>query len=359
LGTDRPYRINGIPCNREDLGALCRRKALEPGVPDWERKVYAFIYQFQTTGSGPILQRTSGTTGDPREYKLDRGAMVASALKTLDYFGLQPGDRALLCLPVDYVAGKMMVVRALVGGLDLHLREPSGRPLEEVTGSFDFAAMVPLQVQGSLEAGDGLSSVRTLLVGGGELHPSLRTRIEGMETPAVFESFAMTETCTHFALRRINGAAPDPDFRLLEGVEVRTDERGCLVVNVPGVTNGSVVSNDLVEIGKDGLGFTWLGRFDHVIKTGGIKVIPEVLEKRIKDLLGPECLLLSLPDEKLGQRLVLLAEYSGPGAPVQEWADLLREKLAPHELPRQILTTDEIPRNASLKPDRIAARKLI
>jgi O-succinylbenzoic acid--CoA ligase len=359
LGTDKPYRIEGIPYSRDELGALCCRKALEPGMPDWERKVYAFVYQFQTTGSGPILQRTSGTTGDPREYELDRGSMVASALKTLDYFGLQPGDRALLCLPVDYVAGKMMVVRALVGGLDLRLREPSGRPLEHLDENIDFVAMVPLQVHGSLEAGDGLSRVRTLLVGGGELHPSLRTRLESLETPQVYESFAMTETYTHFALRRINGAARDPDFRVLEGVEIRTDERACLVVNVPGVSNGSVVSNDLVEIAKDGLGFTWLGRFDNVIKTGGIKVIPEVLEKRIKALVGRECLLLPLSDAKLGQRMVLLVEHPGPAAPAPDWSALLREQLAPHELPKQIIPVREIPRNASFKPDRVTARKLI
>jgi O-succinylbenzoic acid--CoA ligase len=282
--------------------------------------------------------------------------MEASARNTLDFFRLRPGDRALLCLPVDYVAGKMMVVRALAGGLDLLLREPAGRPLKNVRDTADFAAMVPLQVHNSMEAGDRLSLISTLLVGGGEIHPVLLEKLVALERPVVYESFAMTETYSHFALRRVNGPVPELEFRLLEGVEIRADDRGCLVVDVPGVTGGPVVSRDLVEIAADSRSFRWLGRHDNVINTGGIKVLPELLEQRIRALIGKECLLLPLPDPKLGQKMVLLVEAPGP---VREWEALLRDKLAPYEVPRQILTTGRIPRNASFKPDRTAARKLI
>ncbi len=367
MSTNRLYRIEGKVFSHDQLLEYCRNMAGEPDndqdgntlFPPWKRQVYAFIRQFMDEGSGPITQRTSGTTGDPKKYELDRGAMVVSARKTLDFFSLKPGDRVLLCLPVEYIAGKMVVVRALVGGLDLVMSEPSGRPLQSVDGHFRFASMVPLQLFESLQAGDDLSRTGKLLVGGGELHPAVRSRLEGMNRPEVFESFAMTETYTHFALRRINGPRPDRDFHLLKGVSIRTDERGCLVVDVPGVTAGAVVTNDLVEIGGDGASFRWLGRIDNVIKTGGIKVIPELLEKRIGALLEQECLILPGADEKLGRKIILLVEYPGANPPLEAWTGLLRRHLSAHENPRQLIPVREIPRNASFKPDRMAALKMV
>ena len=354
-----PYRIDGVEYNHESLAEHCQKITKDPAKPEWYRKVFTFIGQFLDNTASPILQMTSGTTGDPGEHMLSREAMVASARKTISFFNLKPGDRALLCLPADYIAGKMMVVRALVGGMDLVLTEPSGRPLDRVSGEFNFAAMVPLQVHESLKEGDDLRQVETLLIGGGELHPSIRKKLIQMRPPAAYESFAMTETYTHFALRQINGPAPDARFRLLDGVTVNTDDRGCLVVNVPGITNGPVVTNDLVEIEPDGRNFHWLGRIDHVINTGGIKVIPELLEQRINGILGLESLILSQPDEKLGQKMVLMIEYQDSYPPIEKWAALLRERLVSHEIPKQIVPVLEIPRNASYKPDRVVALTLI
>jgi O-succinylbenzoic acid--CoA ligase len=353
-----PFRIDGITYSHAELLGQCRHSIEGAVAPRWYRDVFSFIWQFLDQGKGPIRQRSSGTTGDPKWFDLEREAMILSATRTLRFFNLKPGDRAMLCLPMDYVAGKMMVVRGLVGGLDLVLVEPSGRPLESTTGKFDFAAMVPLQVRGSLKAGDDLSGIRQLLVGGGELHPSIRADLSVMELPAVYESFAMTETYSHFALRRINGPFPDSGFRPMEGVKIGKDERGCLVVEMPGLSNGPVVTNDLVEMDVQGSCFNWLGRIDNVINSGGIKVIPEILEQRIRELLGLECLLLGEQDEKLGQKLVLLVEYTGLRPPVDRWFELLRHRLKEHEVPKIIDPVREIPRNAAYKPDRGAARQL-
>ncbi|MFH0758540.1 MAG: AMP-binding protein [Bacteroidota bacterium] len=354
-GTMGPYLIDGTSFSHAELVSHCRKILDDPEIPGWFRQIFTFIEQFLDPVSGLILQRTSGTTGDPKKVILNREAMAASARKTLSFFKLRPGDRVLFCLPVDYIAGKMMVVRALVGGLDLVPAEPSGRPLAGTAGEFVFSAMVPLQVNESLQAGDYLGRIETLLIGGGELHPSLRQKLAEMSPPAIFESFAMTETYTHFALRQINGQEPGPGFRVLDGVEIGTDRRGCLVVDVPGITDGAVITNDLVDISEGGDGFQWLGRIDNVIKTGGIKVIPELLEKRISALLGKECLVLPLPDEKLGQRMVLLVEDPDPNPPADQWISQLKEQLPAHEVPRQVIAVPEIPRNASFKPDRIKA----
>jgi O-succinylbenzoic acid--CoA ligase len=345
--------------------AFCHMKIHDCKNPDWYRKVFQFIKLFLDPESEAILQRSSGTTGDPKEFELHRQAMETSAIKTLMFFKLKPGDRVLLCLPVAYIAGKMMVVRALVGGLDLVLAEPSSRPLTSAVGSFSFVPMVPLQVVESLKAGDNLSMCGTLLIGGGEIPASLKDRVQDLLALKVYESFGMSETYTHFALRRINGHEPESSFRLLKGALISLDSRGCLVVDLPGVTMGPVKTNDLVEIGPGGDSFTWLGRSDNVINTGGIKVIPEILEERIEKLLGTSVLLLPVADEKLGQKMVLLVEGTLDEDPksIKITEDKLKSKLATvlssHELPRQLILVSQIPRNASFKPDRKAAVALL
>jgi len=354
-----PISIDGEAYSIQELLEQCSRVASDAAQPAWRKEVYAFIRFFLDSRGEEIVQHTSGTTGDPKVVRLTPEAMLLSARRTLDFLELQAGHSALLCLPVRYIAGKMMVVRALTGGLDLILKDPSGRPLEGRTEGVTFAAMVPLQVHESLLHRDPLSMVSKLIIGGGELHESLRDELSLMESLEVYTTFGMTETCTHFALRRINGPVPDPFFRLLEGVEVKLDQRGCLKVFVPGVTAGTVVTNDLVEINNTGGGFSWLGRYDNVINSGGIKIIPELLEREARKCTGHECLVLPQDDQKLGQKLVLVVEYEGEFPPVKQWLNCLRLSLSSYEIPKKVLTVSELSRNTSLKPDRTSVARLL
>ncbi len=353
------FHIDGISFDRDALAAHCETTMEDGSVPDWKRDVLSFIRLFLERSTVQIKQKTSGTTGDPKSFVLKRDSMICSARKTIQFFDLQPGDRALLCLPVRYIAGKMMVVRALVGGLDLVMVEPSAQPLKELNGSVSFGAMVPLQVHEAMQHNDDLSLVKKLIIGGGELHPSIKEELTGIGSTAVYESFAMTETYTHFALKRINGEQPDDDFRLLDGVSVSLDNQGCLVVDVQGVTTGPVTTNDLAEIVSSGNCFRWLGRVDNVIKSGGIKIVPEILEKQITRLIGNTCLVLPEKDVKLGEKLVLVVEYGEPDPPVDVWMALLHKELSGYEVPKRIVTVGEIPRNQSFKPDRGASRILL
>ncbi len=353
-----PVLLNGRAFSGQELLEYCQRGAADPEIPRWIGEVLDFMARFLDPDGRELLQKSSGSTGDPKSFTLSREAMVRSARQTLRFFRLDQGGRALLALPVHYIAGKMMVVRALVGGLDLVVVEPSSRPLAGLSGPIDFAAMVPLQIEESLAHDDPLKQITTLLIGGGELHPANREKLAMMELPWVFETFGMTETYTHFAVKRINGPEPDPFFRVLEGVRVGTDPRGCLEVEVPGITEGPLHTNDLVEIQDRGAGFTWLGRFDNLINTGGIKIIPELLEEQIRQVIGTECLVIPEPDRKLGSRMVLLVEYEG-SPPVDAWMDLLRDRLQKHELPRRVLAVRSLPRNLTMKPDRTSARRLL
>ncbi len=350
------FHIDGISFGRDALIAYCENIMGDGSNPDWKRDLFSFIGLFMERSTGQIEQKTSGTTGDPKSFVLNRDSMICSARKTLQFFDLQPGNRVLLCLPVRYIAGKMMVVRALVGGLDLVMVEPSARPLKELNSPCHYGAMVPLQVHESIQHGDDLSLVKKLLIGGGELHPSIKGELTRIGSSAIYESFAMTETYTHFALKRINGEQPDDEFVLLDGVSISLDERDCLVVDVPGVTTGPVTTNDLAELTPSGTGFRWLGRVDNVIKSGGIKIMPEMLEHQISLWIGYTCLVLPEKDAKLGQKLTLLVEYGEPDPPVDMWLEVLRKKLSGYEVPKRIITVEEIPRNQSFKSDRKASR---
>lgn len=354
-----PILLEGEAFTRRGLLDYCIEQANEPGNPDWRKEVLAFIALFLDPEGETIVQLSSGSTGEPKSFKLSREAMLQSAWRTLRFFDLKIGQGALLSLPVSYIAGKMMVVRALLGGLDLLLREPSSRPLQNINDTIDFAALVPLQIEESLRHGDPLERISILLIGGGELHPSTRKQLSDMTLPEVYETFGMTETYTHFALKRINGLHPDSCFNLLEGIRIGLDNRACLKVEVPGITAGALVTNDLVEISKDGKGFTWLGRFDNLINSGGIKIIPELLEEHIRDCIKHECLVLSEPDRRLGNSLVLIVEYGRDNPPLDEWLEQLGKRLSRYELPKRILTTPSLPRNASMKPDRTSSRNLL
>ncbi|MDF1570842.1 MAG: AMP-binding protein [Bacteroidales bacterium] len=400
-------RMAGGMTNGTNDGMSAGMSETGPGQ-EWKKKLYRFISELLTEDR-PIVQQTSGTTGDPKVYELDRTAMVHSAKMTLSFFGLTPGNTALLCLPVDYIAGKMMVVRAFMGNLRLVTTEPSGNPLNNLTQPVDFAAMVPLQIFEALKTPEKLNeTIGILLIGGGEISETLRNKIRQLNRVRVYESFAMTETLTHFALRRLNGPDADTLFRTLEGVTIGSDDRGCLTVSAEGITPGTLQTNDLVRIHAPGA-FEWLGRYDNVIKTGGIKVIPERIERIVKELLGREAVIVPFPDSRLGQRLVLVLEGDETGAsetfskktgitsmqsrneavqrketeenPIGQenkngyqenepgsgngsslpgnLLEDLKTRLEKHEIPKEIHFLPQFPRNRSMKIDRREVQRMI
>ncbi|MCD4670464.1 MAG: AMP-binding protein [Actinomycetia bacterium] len=210
-----PLLLEGKVFTKRALLDYSTTKAKDSGVPGWKRDVLSFIGLFLDPDSGAIIQKSSGSTGDPKSFTLSREAMLLSAQRTIRFFHLKRGERALLSLPVHYIAGKIMVVRALLGGLDLILTEPSSRPLQNLARVVSFAAMVPLQIEESLNHGDPLERISKLIIGGGELHPATREKLSSMAKPEVYETFGMTETYTHFALKRINGPEREPRFKLL------------------------------------------------------------------------------------------------------------------------------------------------
>lgn len=310
-------------------------------------------------GAEPTMQlHTSGSTGTPTLLKAEKSAMLASAELSCRVFGLQPGQTALLCLPLQYVAGKMMVVRALVAGLQLLVREPSSTPLERIYTPVDFAALVPMQAARTLAQPGGkeaLSRIGTLLLGGGFIDPGLEDALQALPCK-VYASYGMTETLSHIALRRVNGENAAPEYSPLPGVQTGCDEDGALQLTVPHLGISRLQTNDIVELRQDGR-FVILGRRDAVINSGGIKIQAEELENKIHSCIsGITALALPAPHPELGECVALL--WEGPADAEPQLAEVCQNELPKHHRPHYILKT-EIPRTGSGKPARAAAKEML
>lgn len=292
-----------------------------------------------------IRLQSSGSTGTPKIIKVKKQAMVASSLRTIVFFELRAGDSALLCLSVKYIAGKMMLVRALVGQLNLLIGDVSSHALQKINRSVEFAAMVPMQLHTILSEDEhSLERVKKLIVGGGSVHPSLTAQLAGLNTE-VWETYGMTETVSHIALRQLTvGNEP---FTLLPGIHIDVDERGCLIILPSDITSEKLLTNDLVELVSDRQ-FRLLGRYDNIINTGAVKLVPEVIEAKLKPVISADFVISWKKDEVLGQKIVLVIEADAPIC--MDELDL--SGLSKYELPKEVITLKDFPRTETGKVQR-------
>ncbi|HPE77760.1 MAG TPA: AMP-binding protein [Draconibacterium sp.] len=338
--------LNGRFFPLKELDEFCREEISKNISPAWQLDIFRFILDFLSE-SEFIYQQTSGSTGAPKTIQLSKKAMLKSAENTVSFFNLERNQKAVLCLPVKYIAGKMMIVRAFLAQMNLVLIEPDGTPDFSKLGEVDFCAMVPMQAANLLEQ-NNWPNIKTLILGGAETSSELFEKLQKVKTE-VFETYGMAETCSHIALKQINGENPQQVFTTLPGIRISKDERDCLVIDAPFLKE-KIITNDCIELVSENK-FKWLGRIDNVINSGGIKIQPEMLEKKIEEILQKSCVILSEPDEILGQKLVLVIESEKPENPSQ-----IQEKLAPHfdkkMLPKSVWFLAEFPRNKSFKIDR-------
>lgn len=330
------------------------KEIVKTDLPDWEKNIYKFIINFLDE-KDYIEQESSGTTGTPKLYKLSKSSMIESANRTVDFFKLKFGQKALLCLPIEYIAGKMMIVRAFVAGLNLFWEAPSSMPAIDKYGKLDFCAMVPLQVFNSFSNYEFIRNINNLIIGGSELRPELIARFREVNTNA-YETYGMAETCSHVALRKISGENPDKYYKALPGVEFEIDTRGCLIIKAE-YFKDIVHTNDVVEL-IDNSQFIWKGRYDNLINTGGIKIKPEELEAEIGQVLDLDFAILGMPDEELGQIIVFVAE-SEKDLEQDEILSVLEEVLPKHHIPKKFFSVKELPRNKAFKIDRNKLIELI
>lgn len=324
--------------------------------------------------SETLLVHTSGSTGKPKPMWVEKQRMLNSAHITCDFLGLRPGDSALLCMSLDYIAGKMMVVRSIERKLRLFSVKPSGHPLSDeslakmVEMDFDFVAMVPMQVYNTLQVPqerERLSRIKHLIIGGGAIHDALAEELRSLPG-AVWSTYGMTETLSHIALRRLNGEEASEWYQPFDSVGVSLNSDGCLVIDAPLVCSEPLVTNDIAEIKQQETSshssdassslktssphvlFRIKGRKDNVICSGGIKIQIEEVENLLRQHLDAPFLLAKKKDEKFGEIAVLVTEYGD----LESVEAICRQVLPKYWVPRQYLHFDQLPMTETGKPKR-------
>ena len=307
----------------------------------WEQNIHSFYI------------KTSGSTGEPKSIELKKEWLIWSALNTAKEIKPQSGDHLLCCIPIDKIGGLMMLVRSKVWNIPVTIIEPTGSPLltkNEAT----IASFTPFQCSNIINDPtqcQNLSTIRTVIIGGGDLSISLEKRIQALNTTTVFyHSYGMTETCSHIALRKINTELHQSHFKPFDDVLIRQNKEECIEIKCPFHTD-YISTNDLIEINEN-REFKMIGRADFVINTGGVKLIPEYIEQLIEQYISPKAtfVISSIPDDALGDKIVLLTTEVSAFNQV-DFSFL--NQYSKYAVPKSILQIDEIPMNQSNKIDRI------
>lgn len=334
-----------------------------PDNYDAHKELEAFLSEWCSSDSC-LTVHTSGSTGVPKPLRVEKRRMEASARMTCRFLGLTSQDTALLCMPLRYIAGKMVVVRSLVAGMQIINVKPCSRPLASLDKVPTFAAMVPLQVACSVE-NDGdlakLRSIRNLIIGGGAIDEKLADILRGFPN-AVWSTYGMTETLSHIAMRRISGRDADEYYSPLPGIRVWLNAASCLCIEAPQLVGGVLETHDVAEFAPDGQRFRILGRIDNVIDSGGIKIQAEEVERLARPLAPFPFAVTSRYDSKLGEAVAMVVEAE-PGEDTDRLLSLFKKKLEevlPHYwLPRSFIAVPSIPKAGNGKIARAELKKMV
>jgi len=318
-------------------------KELQPFLSEWFNE-------------SPVMTiQTSGSTGTPKSIVVSKEKMIRSARLTCSFLKLNKGDKSLLCLPLQYISGQMMVVRALTFELDLIVRNPSGNPLSDVDAPLRFAAMTPMQVYNSLQVAEEkerLMQVENLIIGGGAIDPELSRTLKTFPN-AVYSTYGMTETLSHIALRRLSGTEASDYYTPFPSVKLSLSPENTLIIEAFQVADEIIYTNDVAELLPDGQ-FRILGRTDNIINSGGVKIQAEEVEEALRSVIHGSFAITSVPHPKFGEAVVLLIAQD-----LTVSSGEINTLLPAFQRPKYILKTDAIPLTPTGKIDRKACRKLV
>lgn len=331
----------------------------------FEQHAFDFIARWHSQTDEFILQ-TSGSTGTPKKIAIRRAQMIASATATATALDLKQGDTALICLDPKFIAGQMMFVRSFHNAMRIVATDPTSNPLATLAENIkiDFTAVVPLQLDAMLRSPhrDRLNDIGKIIVGGSAVSEEIIHQLDSYRC-AVFATYGMTETISHIALQRLNGPSKSAHFRVLPGVKIDTDSRGCLRVEVP-YLDQAITTNDLVRLIDAGQ-FEWLGRVDHVINTGGVKVSPEQVEQKLERSkaaisLHARLVITSRPHDTLGEEVICIFETERLDPEQKETLKVeFARILDKFERPKEFISVFPFPETESGKINRTALKNVV
>ncbi|MDH7912395.1 AMP-binding protein [Winogradskyella sp. SYSU M77433] len=340
------FKFNGLHFDFEDLKEVAY-SLIKEGAP-YEKATGNFLMDWLNKEDF-IYVNTSGSTGQPKAIKLKKQAMVNSAIATGDFFGLEPGDTAIDCLPSHYIAGKMMLVRAMILGLDIDCVEPSAHPIFDYEKHYDFCAMIPLQLKHTINY---TSNIDTIIVGGSKVTKPLLEKIK-TKTSKFYETYGMTETVTHVAVRQLpsKGHKGQSLFTALPNVVFGQDERKCLTIKAAKLVKETLVTNDIVDLKSDTT-FKLLGRYDNVVNSAGVKLFPEQIEDKLQAIIDERFIIAGEEDEALGEKLILIIE--NPRDSVESFENRIKylKGITRYEIPKKIYFVDKFSETVNGKIQR-------
>ena len=343
--------LNNIAYTQDELAGT----KIKP-QSEFEKDILDFCKDW-LRGKSQFSLTTSGSTGAPKKITLTREQMTASAQMTAQALALKRGHNALICLDTRHIAGMMMLVRSFVTEMNMVVVEPSANPLAKVPpgAQIDFAAWVPYQLRTILETQkESLDTIRCAIVGGAPVDERLKESLKEVRC-SLYATYGMTETISHIALQKLNGPDAQHSFQALPPIRLRTDDRGCLVIKADYLQE-EITTNDLVEL--TGKQFRWLGRWDNVINSGGIKIIPEVLEQQLEKIfdhlhLNVRFFVTAIPDKNFGEKTALVIEGKEEGFPTEKFRQQVQSALNAYHIPREIKFIERFAQTGSGKIDRL------
>ena len=313
------------------------------------------------TGINSFIITTSGSTGKPKPLEISRGQMLISARLTGKFLDLKAGEKSLIVLSTEYIAGMMMLVRGFVLDLEINIFDVSSNPLKDINDIYDFSAFVPMQlyeiIKNTPDKINLLNSMKNIIIGGGIINYNLEKELVKLKSN-IYHTYGMTETITHIALRKVNGDDRKDYFTTLDDVKISQDDRGCLIINSPVTNNQNIITNDLVQILSE-RHFRILGRIDNVINSGGVKIQAEKVEsafdKVLVDLnLNIKFFISALNEEKYGEMLIAVFESDEFSIDLEkEIFKRLNLCLKKYEIPKKFLFTKKILETKTGKFDKI------
>ncbi|MDA3942122.1 MAG: AMP-binding protein [Bacteroidetes bacterium] len=350
---DKTYiKINGVGYSTSAILNLSIQNA-----DDLWAETVSFLVEWLNP-EATIRQQSSGSTAAPKQMKLPKAAMIESAKMTGSFFGFHDRMNVLLCLSPKYIAGKMMIIRALVWKMNLIIAKTTSNPVAQIDQPIDFCAMVPLQLSKILdETPLKLKLLNTVIIGGSALSPQLEQQLQEVKT-SFYHTYGMTETMSHIALRKMNGEHKSAWFSPLKNIELSADARGCLIIDAKSLGINKLLTNDLVSIARDQK-FKLLGRIDDVIISAGKKIHPLLVEQKLGRHFKNQMLIVGIPHEKAGETTLLAIEGNTTIPTLYELWKTLSALLTAEEMPRRIHFIDQIPMLESGKPNRKLLRKML
>ena len=301
----KSFKLNGVSHNEQSL--------LKKITSNTELLFLKSLIASWFDTNNHLEVKTSGSTGNPKKIKIPKEDFIESCLLTKKTFDLNEKSRVINCLPVDYIAGKMMFIRALVLGLDIYTFPIKSKPIDKLESNYDLIAMTPLQLASSM---NHIERIKNVIVGGGPVQNDLKRKVLSLKNN-IFETYGMTESLTHVAIKNLT--KNEKNFHALEGITF-AENSGCLLINTPHLSSKQIQTNDKINLVSN-TEFSWLGRKDFIINSGGVKINPEELENKLIESYNQNFVISSVKDEILGQKLVIVFEKTIP----EDWIKSLEK----------------------------------